>query len=237
MNAAETTAETKATWPTRFVLVRHGEAGGNRELRYLGTTDTPLTERGIQQARRLGAAVPSFAPVALYSSPLVRARATAEAISAATALPITPEPELREQSFGGWEHLTRAEVWEGDRERLLSWEAGEDVAPPEGESLAALRERALRLTERLVRRHPGETLALVSHVGPIKSMICSALGLPPSGAMRMWLDPASISVLDWRLLPDGSLRGTMRIFNAIAHLDDPPAPWLANGPSGTSMRG
>ena len=45
-------------------------------------------------------------------------------------------------------------------------------------------------------------------------------------SMRMWLDPASISVLDWRASADGSLIGMLRIFNAIAHLD-PPAPWLA----------
>jgi probable phosphoglycerate mutase len=211
--------------PTRFVLARHGEAGGNRELRYLGTTDAPLTERGVHQARQLADAVPAFAPVALYSSPLARARATAEAISAATNLPIVVEPELREQSFGAWELLTHAEALERDRERLLAWEAGEDIAPPEGESLIAVRERALRLAERLVRRHPGETIALVSHVSPLKALVCAALDLPPSGAMRMWLDLGSISVLDWRSLADGGLSGTLRVFNAIAHLD-PPVRWL-----------
>ncbi len=211
--------------PTRFVLVRHGEADGNRELRYLGATDSPLTERGQEQARQLASAVRLFAPAALYSSPLARARATAEALSAATALPVQIEDDLREQSFGAWEMLSRAEVLLQDRERLLAWEAGADVAPPEGESLVAVRERALRLAARLVARHPGETVAVASHVSPIKALICAALELPPTGAMRMWLDPASISVLDWRMLHDGRLSGTLRVFNAIAHLD-PPARWL-----------
>jgi probable phosphoglycerate mutase len=213
---------------TRFILVRHGEASGNRELRYLGATDSPLTDRGHEQARQLALAVHTFAPTALYSSPLARARVTAQAIAATTGLPVNIEDDLREQSFGQWEMLTRAEVQAADRERLAAWESGADVAPPEGESLFQVRERLLGLTERLVARHPGATLALVSHVSPIKAIVCSALELPPAGAMRMWLDPASICVVDWRSTtdgPDGSLVGILRVFNAIAHLD-PPAPWL-----------
>jgi broad specificity phosphatase PhoE len=215
---------------TRFVLVRHGEAGGNRELRYLGATDSPLTERGREQAGQLAAAVRVFMPAALYSSPLARAHLTAEAIAAASGLSLRIEGDLREQSFGEWEMLTRAEVLSRDGARLVAWESGADAAPPGGESLLAVRERALQLAERLVARHPGETIALVSHVSPIKALVCAALELPPMGATRMWLDPASICVLDWRIRTsgtDGSLAGTLRVFNAIAHLD-PPAPWLAH---------
>src|SRR5262249_55314363 len=142
----------KAT--TRFVLVRHGEAGGNRELRYLGTTDSPLTERGREQVLQLAAAVGIFAPAALYSRPLGRGRATAEAIADVTSLALYIEDDLREQSFGGWEMLTRAEALSRDADRLAAWESGADVAPPDGESLLAVRERALRLAERLVARHP-----------------------------------------------------------------------------------
>ncbi len=211
---------------TRFVLVRHGEATANRELRYLGATDAPLTERGSVQAWQLAAAVCTFAPNALYSSPLARARDTAYAISAVIRQPIQFEDDLREQSFGAWEMLTRAEALERDRELLLAWESGADVAPPEGESLPAVRERALRLAERLVKANPGQTLVLVAHVSPIKALICAALELPPVGAMRMWLDPASLSVVDWRLRSDGALAGTLCIFNSVAHLDPPPR-WLA----------
>jgi probable phosphoglycerate mutase len=211
--------------------VRHGEAGGNRDLRYVGATDSPLTERGREQARQLVPAVRLFAPAALYSSPLERARATAEVIAAATGLPLHIEDDLREQTFGQWEMLTHAEVRARDGERLTAWESGADVAPPEGESLAQVRERVLRLSERLVARHSGETIALFSHVSPIKAAVCAALELPPAGALRMWLDPASICVVDWRRMSDGAdgaderLVGTLRVFNAIAHLD-PPAPWL-----------
>lgn len=216
-------AATPAT--TRFVLVRHGEAQGNRELRYLGTTDVPLTPRGEDQARQLAHAVRSFHPVALYSSPLQRARATAGKISALLGLDVVVSDDLREQDFGAWENLTRAEVQARDPELLAAWETNADVAPPAGESLAATRERIIASADRLAARHSQETVVLTSHVGPIKALVCAALALPADGAHRMWLDPASICVVEWKFSPNAPSSGTLRVFNAIAHLD-PPVRWL-----------
>ncbi|HEX8035441.1 MAG TPA: histidine phosphatase family protein [Ktedonobacterales bacterium] len=216
-------ATTPAT-TTRFVLARHGEAQGNREMRYLGTTDVPLTPRGEAQARQLAEAVRPFRPGALYSSALRRARATAEEIGALLHLDVVVSDDLREQDFGVWEDRSRAEVQASDPERLAAWEAGADVAPPAGESLAATRERVVACADLLAARHPGETVVLASHVGPIKALVCVALTLPASGAHRMWLDPASICVIDWNRSPDTS-SGILRVFNAIAHLD-PPVRWL-----------
>jgi ribonuclease H / adenosylcobalamin/alpha-ribazole phosphatase len=212
--------------PTRFVLVRHGEASGNREMRYLGTTDAPLTERGQAQARQLANALALYRPAALYTSPLLRACQTAGAVAAALGLAVVADPRLREEDFGAWENRTRAEVQAADPQRLAAWEAGDTIAPPGGESLAAVRERVAACADALARRHPGETVLLASHVGPIKALVCAALELPAAGARRMWLDPASICVVDW-LLDAGGARstGVLRVFNATAHLD-PPARWL-----------
>jgi len=206
--------------PTRFVLVRHGEASGNREMRYLGATDAPLTERGQAQARQLASAL------ALYTSPLLRARQTAEAVAAVLGLVVVADPRLREEDFGAWENRTRAEVQAADPQHLAAWEAGDTIAPPGGESLMAVRERVAECADALARRHPGETVLLASHVGPIKALVCAALELPAAGARRTWLDPASICVVDW-LLDAGGARstGVLRVFNATAHLD-PPARWL-----------
>lgn len=211
---------------TRFVLVRHGEADGNRELRYLGSTDAPLTARGEEQARQLATALAAFPLTALYASPLARARETARLIAAALDLEVCVEPGLREQDFGAWEALTRADVVARYPALLAAWEAGEELAPPDGESLTDMRTRVVAHVSELAERHRGETVALVSHVGPIKALVCAALDLPPAGVRRMWLDTASICVIDWR--PDGSggTPGVLRVFNAVAHLD-PPARWLA----------
>ena len=209
----------------RFVLVRHGEAAGNRELRYLGATNAPLTERGHAQARQLADALRAYPLAALYSSPLTRARETANAIAAPHGLVAQVEDDLREGHFGAWENLTRAQVRETDGAALAAWEAGTDVAPPGGESLEAVRARAAACATRLAAPHAGEMVALVSHVGPIKALVCAALGLPAAGALRMWLDPASVCVVDWRIGADETATGLLRVFNATAHLD--PAPrWL-----------
>ena len=227
--APQPTSATPAA-PTRFVLVRHGEASGNRELRYLGSSDVPLTERGQQQARQLAGVVGAYALDALYTSPLQRARATAEAIASATGLTVREWADLREEDFGAWERMTRAEVLASDGERLAAWESGAATAPPGGESLADVRARVVASAAALAAQHPGATMALVSHVGPIKALLCAALDLPLSGARRIWLDPASISVVEWRP-PSGTdasfgASGLVRVVNAVAHLD-PPVRWLA----------
>jgi broad specificity phosphatase PhoE len=211
--------------PTRFVLVRHGEASGNRELRYLGTTDVPLTERGQAQALQLAEAVRPFALAAIYTSPLRRAADTAARVASGPDLTPQIEADLREEDFGAWENLTRAEVLARDPEHLSAWEAGAEVAPPGGESLAQVRARMISCANRLAARHPAQTVALLSHVGPIKALVCAALDLPPRGAQRMWLDPAGVCVVDWRLDDAGAGSGMLRVFNSVAHLD-PPARWL-----------
>lgn len=207
-----------------LVLLRHGEAEGNRELRYLGSTDVPLTAVGEDQARQLASALAQYPLDALYSSPLKRARWTAARIGETTGLRVTVEPALCEQEFGAWENRTRDEVKSATPEALAAWERGE-APPPGGESLDAVRARVVALADRLAVSHAGQMMALVSHVGPIKALVAAALGLAPSGAYRMWLDTASICVVDWQAGGAEPSRGMLRVFNASAHLD-PPARWL-----------
>lgn len=210
---------------TRFVLIRHGEAEGNRELRYLGSTDAPLTAVGQMQAAQLAQAATAYRVAAIYTSPLARARQTADAVAAATGLALVEEVELREATFGDWENRTRAEVLASDPELLTSWERSDVLAPPHGESLAQVQKRIVACADALAGAHPGQSIALVSHVGPIKALVCATLGLPPLGARRMWLDPASLCVVDWRPGEERYGQGTLRVFNAVAHLD-PPVRWL-----------
>ncbi len=212
---------------TRLVLLRHGEAEGNRELRYLGTTDAPLTPLGYEQVTQLAQAAARLKPSAIYSSPLLRARETARALADVVGLSVTVTPELREMDFGAWEGLTRAEARALGPEGLAAWETGADVAPPAGESLAAVQARVTAFTDTLTARHSGETVALVSHVGPIKLLVCAALDLPVSSAQRMWLDPASLCIVEWGIGDDGRSHGFLRVFNAVSHLLTPPR-WLGD---------
>jgi broad specificity phosphatase PhoE len=209
---------------TRLLLVRHGETLANREFRYIGTRDDVLSEQGEFQAEALAEALSILPVAAVYSSPRRRTIATAEPVAARHQLTVQLLSELVEGSFGAWEGLSRAEVLarSTEDERLLrDWEANPEIAPPGGESFVTLRERVVGAVERLAQVHPDQTIVLVSHVGPIKVLLCAAMGAPLSSLFQMFLDPATISVVDWR-----QPRPTMRLFNCHAHLGWEKARWM-----------
>lgn len=208
----------------RLVVVRHGQAEANVEQRYLGLRDDPLTAVGVAQAEALGRALAVMPLAAVYSSPLTRALDTAAPIARAHGLTVIPEARLKEMSFGAWEGLTRAELIASGEQaaaHLARWELDPAaVAPPGGEALATVERRVLDLLADLVARQPEGAAVLVSHVGPIKALLCAALGLPLSAAGRMFLDPATISVVDWGPRP------VVRLFNDHAHLGWDNARWM-----------
>jgi len=210
---------------TRLFLVRHGETMANREYRYIGTRDEPLSELGQSQAIQLAEAL-SVLPIAeVYSSPLQRAYDTALSIAARHRLEVQRIDELRECDFGTWEGLSRVEVLESspeDSQRLREWEQNTSVAPPGGESFEALHQRVCIAVDRLAQVHPDQAIVLVSHVGPIKVLLSAALGASLSSAFRIFLDPATISVVDWR----DAAHATVRLVNSHAHLGWQQARWM-----------
>lgn len=207
---------------TRIFLIRHGETLANREFRYIGARDDALSPVGETQAAQLATALAPLPIAAVYSSPLQRARHTAEAIATAHQLTVQVTPELRECEFGAWEGLSRAEVLAQDGAHLRAWERDATVAPPDGESFAAMQQRVRAFVEQLVEQHTGQALALVSHVGPIKTLLASALDAPLSASFRIFLDPATISVVDWQ--PGG--RVLVRLVNSHAHMGWTEARWM-----------
>lgn len=214
----------------RLFLVRHAEALANPELRYLGSRDDPLTARGQWQALQLAQAFAPFALAAVYTSPLQRAVATALPIADAHGMSIIPEPRLVEGAMGTWEGLRRAEILArspADAAHHQRWEADPTCAPPGGESLAAVQARAVACVRDLTARHTGAAVVLVSHVGPIKALLCTAMDAPLTTARRMFLDSATISVIDWGV--DAGAWGApalLRLYNAHHHLGSAAAQWM-----------
>ena len=209
--------------PLRLFLVRHGETAANAEMRYLGTRDDPLTGRGIQQAVQLAQSLESLPVAAVLSSPLRRALDTAMPIAQRRGLEVRPDARLREGAFGEWEGLSRKEV-QGrspcDARLLEAWEADQRSAPPGGESLETVQNRMLDLVAELEAEHAGCWVVLITHVGPIKALLAAALGVPIPAVRRLFLDPASISVIDWGKAP------LIRLFNSHGHLGWESARWM-----------
>lgn len=208
---------------TRIFLVRHGETLANREFRYVGARNDALSAHGEEQAKLLGEALSTFSIAAVYSSPLQRAYHTALPIATRHGLDVQTNEDLVEGNFGTWERLSRAEVLDRsllDEQQLHAWEADPAMAPPEGESFAAVQTRVCTLVESLAVLYAGQSIVLVSHVGPIKTLLCAALGAPLTTTFNIFLDPATISVIDWR-----QVHPLVRLMNSHAHLGWEQARW------------
>lgn len=202
--------------PTRLLLVRHGATAHTASGRYSGQGDVPLSPAGEAQAaavaRRVAALVAD--PAAVVSSPLRRARATADAVAARYGIPVTVDSDLAECDFGAFEGLTFGEVSARFPTELQAWLADTAVAPPGGESFDAVAERTAAATARLRERHRDRTVVVVSHVSPIKLVLRDALAGGAAVLYRIHLDPASVSIVDYWVDGGVSVRGV----NDTAHL-------------------
>jgi ribonuclease H / adenosylcobalamin/alpha-ribazole phosphatase len=200
---------------TTTLLLRHGQTPLSAERRFAGRGDIPLTETGRRQAAAAAARLAARGGIdVIVSSPLRRARRTAEAAAEATGAPVIVDDDLVETDFGKWEGLSFAEAGAQDPDELRAWLAGADAAPPGGESFATAGRRVLGALDRLLDAYPERTLLIVSHVTPIKTMLCRALLAPPAALFRIHLDVASLCEVDW--FADGP--ALVRSVNDTAHL-------------------
>ncbi|MEO3814604.1 bifunctional RNase H/acid phosphatase [Sphaerisporangium sp. B11E5] len=192
-----------STTATSFLLLRHGETPFSVERRFSGTGDPDLTPAGLHQAEAAAARLsgPPYAIDVIVSSPLRRARATAEAVAARTGHEVLIEDALREVDFGDWEGHTFTEIQRRWPAELEDWLADPAVPPPGGESFSKAAQRVAAAKERLLLDHKGKTILIVSHVTPIKLLLRFALLAPPEALYRIHLDVASLSAVDH--YPDG----------------------------------
>lgn len=181
---------------TRVLAIRHGETAWNVDGRIQGQLDVPLNEMGRWQVHRLALAVSDERISAIYSSDLLRAYETAEAVSRGCDRPIETDPGLRERGFGIFEGLSYDEINQRWPDLAERWRKRDpDFAPEGGETLRQFSERGVSTVARLAARHPGETIAVVSH-GGVMDMLYRAASRIALDAPRSWqLGNASINRL------------------------------------------
>jgi ribonuclease H / adenosylcobalamin/alpha-ribazole phosphatase len=194
--------------PTTLILVRHGETPRSLAKRFSGSggEDVPLTDRGRLQAEAVAAALVGRGVDALVTSPLRRTRETAAILSDVLGIAPVVEDRLAETAFGEWDGLTFAEVRARWPTALDDWLASTSVAPPGGESFDAVEVRVREALDRLVTSYAGQTVAVVTHVTPIKLLVCLALDIPIRAVFRMELPPGSRSEVRWYADGAASLR-------------------------------
>ena len=200
----------------RLILVRHGESVGNFENRLQGQADYDLTDLGKRQAALTAGRLHGLGTSAVYSSHLLRAHATASAIGARLGVSPGVIEDVSEYHFGEMSGATYAEVRErfgavaNPAERVYPGEEGRDVF-------------FKRVTEALwgvADTHPGETVAVVSHGGPIALFCQAVLGLPYRRPMPFSISNCSLNVIEIEpVLGDEPRRTKLIRLNDVCHLN------------------
>jgi len=207
---------------TTLILIRHGVTEHTLEKRFSGglaSANPGLSAEGVEQVR---ATAEWLRPIAddvdvLVSSPVRRTRESADILAEVFGgREIEVEDAFAEMEFGVWDGLTFAEVAERHKDDLDTWLGDLEHAPGGGESLRTVETRVLAGLQELLARHPNKTIAVVSHVTPIKTMVAHVLNTPLESVHRMELAPASVTVISFfGLGPDGETPwASMRLFNA-----------------------
>ena len=179
---------------TTLHLVRHGQSEWNLTGRLQGqVASVPLTPLGREQAGTAARALTGRRIAAVHSSDLLRAEQTAGVIAAALGLPVQPDPELREQSYGSLEGLPSAEVLAAAPYDFTD----PDARAPGGESLRQVHHRIGTALGAYAQRYRGRECVLVSHGDTIRVALA-------------WLDGRGPGDVPWRETPNGSVT-TVRV--------------------------
>jgi probable phosphoglycerate mutase len=159
-------------------LVRHGQTDYSLSNRFCGTIDPPLNAHGLAMAEALGARYGSEPWAAIWCSPQLRARQTAQPTATRAGKELILDDGLREIAYGEWEGRPEDEVARADAARFAAWTAHPGhIAPPGGESGLAIASRALATVERIKRAHPSGKVLVVSHKATLRVLACALLGV------------------------------------------------------------
>ncbi|MBW4716279.1 histidine phosphatase family protein [Saccharothrix obliqua] len=172
-------------------LLRHGQTEWSESGRHTGRSDIPLTDGGVQQARRAGAVLARLRgtdrpPALVLSSPRERAWRTAEL----AGLEATRTEDLAEWDYGDYEGLTTPRI----REDVPGWTVWTHPVP-NGETSDAVGARAAAVVARARQALAGGDVVLVGHGHFSRVLIAAWLGLPPGYGVHFGLDPAGLAVL------------------------------------------
>jgi probable phosphoglycerate mutase len=199
----------------KLILVRHVETEWNVQSREMGQLDSPLTARGLQQAKALAERLSSGRVQSFYSSDLGRALQTAEIIAAATGLKITVIPALRERHMGILQGLTQAEMAKMHSVAYAEYRRSPHTYQiPGGESGQQRLERSVKALTEIARLHPTQTVAAVTHGGFLMGFFEHVLGMAPGNGWRFKKQNAAYNCFEFE-----NDRWSLVTWNDTSHLD------------------
>jgi probable phosphoglycerate mutase len=183
---------------TRVYIVRHAEAEGNLYRRIHGWYDSRVTQTGLRQLEILKDRFKNVKIDAVYSSDLLRARLTAEAVAYGSGVPVIPTARLREVNMGVWEDRTWGEVLTNQREQYTYFYSRPDKWNVPGcESFGELQDRLENAVIDLAAENYGKTIALVTHGCAIRSLMARIRGVAAENIFEVpYCDNTGISLLE-----------------------------------------
>jgi alpha-ribazole phosphatase len=201
---------------TTIFFIRHGQTLWNKNFKYQGHSDIELSEEGLLQAEQVALRLRREPFSAIYSSDLKRAVVTAEIVACHHSLQVETMSEFREVGFGEWEGLKYDQIYAGWSEEIEKFfRFPSQVKIPGGESFYDVQERTNRGLELIRQRHEGECIAVVTHGGAIRTMLCSALGIHLDSLWCFRQDNTAVNIVEY-----DTRQNILRLVNDVNHLYD-----------------
>ena len=180
----------------QIIFLRHGQAKNNTERILAGRTEgIPLTEIGIKQAEHTGELLEHMNISTIYSSPIQRAKHTAEIVAKHNSLNVTVDERLIELDMGKFTGIPYDEIFTSHGNVFMKFYNGElEIAHNGVETFAEVKKRVLGIVDHVIEKHPDENVVLVTHMDPIKAMLSTVVDLSPINLFELIIANASLNI-------------------------------------------
>ena len=179
-----------------IIFLRHGQAKNNTERVLAGRTPgVPLTEKGIDQAEKAAKFLEDMNVSAIYSSPIQRAKNTAEIVGKHNSIDVTIDDRLIELDMGKFTGMPYDEIFSSHGNVFMKFYKGElEIAHNGVETFADVKKRVLGIVDHVIENHPDENVVLVTHMDPIKAMLSTIVSLSPENLFELIIANASLNI-------------------------------------------
>jgi len=178
------------------IFLRHGQAKNNIERILTGRTpNIPLTEKGIEQAEKTAKFLEQMNISAIYSSPIERAKHTAEIVAKHNSLDVSIDDRLIELDMGKFTGVPYDEIFTSHGNVFMKFYNGElEIAHNGVETFSEVKKRVLSIVDHVVEKHPDQNVVLVTHMDPIKAMLATVVDLSPTNLFELIIANASLNI-------------------------------------------
>lgn len=179
-----------------IIFLRHGQAENNTNRVLAGRRPgVPLTETGLEQSEKIAKFLKPFNISTIYSSPIERAKKTAEIVSEHNSLEIKTDERLIELDMGKFTGMPYDEIFEKHGNVFLKFYDGDlEIAHNGVETFVELKKRILDMVDFVIREHNDENVLLVTHMDPIKALISTIMGLQANSLFELIIENASLTI-------------------------------------------